>query len=284
MEGFYSTGAANSKCLKCPAGSITSGNTSASFDNISKCVSCIAGTRAPTRLKPNNIRLKGGLTNHEGRVEIYNPNTKEWGTITSSYWKNANAMVVCKQLGLGTVVSFSTNSKYGSSFSSQFAGVSCNGGEQSIFDCPSVWGSVWDTYRSMGSSRSDDVGVICTRDALLCELCESGYSDSPGSQTCKSCPLGYVASGFMPSDHDSIDDCRPCGPGTFANTILNTCDTCIGSTYSMNIANPNCVSCPSGFVIKEAIDDDDENDIALNHNDFFDCQPCDAGTYESGGK
>jgi hypothetical protein len=226
--------------------------------------------------------LKGGPTNHEGRVEIYNPNTKEWGSVDNDYWSKANGAVVCNLLGLGNVVSVSFNSMYGLSAVTQYVGFECDGNEGTLFDCEWAWGDPWEIM-DQGTTNYDDAGVVCSYDALFCELCESGYSDSPGSQTCKSCPLGYVANGLMPSDHDSTSDCYPCGPGTFSNSNLNTCDICVGSTYSMNSANSYCVSCPAGFVIKASIDDDDENDIALNHNDFYDCRPCDTGTYEVDG-
>jgi len=48
-----------------------------------------------------DIRLRGGANASEGRVEVCSNNT--WGTVCSDYWEHREAMVVCRQLGFGSV-------------------------------------------------------------------------------------------------------------------------------------------------------------------------------------
>lgn len=45
----------------------------------------------------NTLRLRGGSSPLEGRVEICTGNV--WGTVCDDFWDNTDAGVVCTQLG-----------------------------------------------------------------------------------------------------------------------------------------------------------------------------------------
>lgn len=53
---------------------------------------------------PTQIRLTGGRTRYEGRVEVLSSDsngTQSWGLICGETWSTKEAIVACRQLGLG---------------------------------------------------------------------------------------------------------------------------------------------------------------------------------------
>ncbi|XP_030620921.1 lysyl oxidase homolog 3A [Chanos chanos] len=81
----------------CPHKSITSENCKHAEDASVKC-------NVPYMGYEKMIRLTGGRSRFEGRVEIMTPNSsgqKAWGLICGEGWTSREAMVACRQLGLG---------------------------------------------------------------------------------------------------------------------------------------------------------------------------------------
>ena len=102
-----------------------------------------------------NVRLVGGKSYNEGRVEVYY--NGEWGTVCDDGWDNTDAGVVCRQLGFGT---------YGSSFSSSYFGqgsgpiwldsVTCTGNESTLASCVHLGVNI-----TRSCSHIEDAGVRC---------------------------------------------------------------------------------------------------------------------------
>ncbi len=79
------------------------------------------------------LRLVDGLSEHEGRVEVYH--FGQWGTVSSSYqWDLLDAIVVCRQLNYSTA---ETTREYScnSSSSVRLSSVQCTGFESKLTQC-----------------------------------------------------------------------------------------------------------------------------------------------------
>ena len=133
--------------------------------------------------KNGDVRLVGGSTQYEGRVEVCI--NQVWGTVCSSryyswrsyyYWGTQDSNVICRQLGhmeLGIIilliyifiikyyymtgsVTYLTASQFGQGTGPILMNsVRCSGHESNILDCP---------YRSLPYSSCShyyDVGVKC---------------------------------------------------------------------------------------------------------------------------
>ena len=103
-----------------------------------------------------NIRLVGGSSYNEGRVEVnYNG---EWGTVCDDGWNDTDAGVVCRQLGFG-----SSGTAIGSAGFGQGSGsiwldsVTCTGNESTLASCGHLGVNV-----TTSCDHSKDAGVKCS--------------------------------------------------------------------------------------------------------------------------
>ena len=105
-----------------------------------------------------SIRLMGGATSSEGRLEIYF--SGRWGTVCENGWGARSAETVCKELGFNRLVRKTDGSLYtydGANDSPVWLEeVQCEGDEERLSECP---------HGPLGThlcSHEHDVGIICT--------------------------------------------------------------------------------------------------------------------------
>ena len=82
----------------------------------------------------STIRLVGGTTQYEGRVEVYR--SGQWQTVCDDFWGISEAQVVCRQLGYGSAVSALSGAYFGQGSGAQWeVNWHCSGSESSLQSC-----------------------------------------------------------------------------------------------------------------------------------------------------
>ncbi|XP_028657375.1 lysyl oxidase homolog 3B isoform X5 [Erpetoichthys calabaricus] len=143
----------------CQYKNITSENCQHSEDASIKC-------NIPYMGYENSIRLSGGRTQYEGRVEVGTSSngTHQWGLICGEGWSTKEAMVVCRQLGLGYANHGLQETWYWDSSNTTemvLSGVKCTGNEMSLSLCQHHGNNV--NCKRTGSRFA--AGVICSETA-----------------------------------------------------------------------------------------------------------------------
>ncbi len=123
----------------------------------------------PTPCVNGTIRLVNGAGDFEGRVEICL--NGGWGTVCDDEWDNAEAQVVCKQLGFSNYQD--SVPIRGAYFGAGFVpihldGLNCVGNESQLSDCE---------HNGLGNHNClhfEDASVLCIASGLLC--CIATYS------------------------------------------------------------------------------------------------------------
>ncbi|CAI8036273.1 Deleted in malignant brain tumors 1 protein, partial [Geodia barretti] len=103
-----------------------------------------------------DVRLVGGSTSMEGRVEILHNGV--WGTVCDDYWGQEDALVVCNQLGFVGGATAVRESQFGQGSSNQpiwLDDVQCTGSEMYLSDCESLG------FGIHNCRHYEDAGVVC---------------------------------------------------------------------------------------------------------------------------
>ncbi|XP_018521731.1 lysyl oxidase homolog 3B isoform X4 [Lates calcarifer] len=114
----------------------------------------------------NSIRLTGGRTRYEGRVEVLGSDsngTQRWGLICGESWSTKEAMVACRQLGLGYANQGLQETWYWDSSNVTemvMSGVKCTGNEMALSQCQHH-----KTVSCQKAAAKFSAGVICSETA-----------------------------------------------------------------------------------------------------------------------
>ncbi|XP_038073143.1 deleted in malignant brain tumors 1 protein-like [Patiria miniata] len=155
------------------------------------------------------IRIVDGLSDTAGRVEVlFNG---KWGSICSDGWDNADASVVCRQLGyFGPNVSVTLPLYYGSDLPLHLSNVGCKGHENKLTNCPLRWWSgpcftlagvrcqAEDEYpiRLVDGSSTTEGRVEILANGEWGRVCAEGWNSKAASVVCRQ--LGYNNGSSIP--------------------------------------------------------------------------------------
>ncbi|XP_054652236.1 lysyl oxidase homolog 3B isoform X2 [Dunckerocampus dactyliophorus] len=140
----------------CPFKNITSEDCQHTEDAAVRC-------NIPYMGLENSIRLTGGRTRYEGRVEVLGKDangTEGWGLICGESWTTKEAIVACRQLGLGYANQGVQETWYWDSSNVTdmvMSGVKCTGGEMSLTQCQHH-----KTVSCQKAAAKFAAGVICS--------------------------------------------------------------------------------------------------------------------------
>ena len=100
-----------------------------------------------------SVRLRGGGTSHEGRVEVFL--NGEWGTVCDDDWGINDAKVICRQLGFPKARYAKTSAFFGEGQGEILLDdVGCVGFESHLRDCTAMF--------THNCGHGEDASVICS--------------------------------------------------------------------------------------------------------------------------
>ncbi|NXK91743.1 DMBT1 protein, partial [Formicarius rufipectus] len=100
-----------------------------------------AGANVTEEAGPAQVRLVGGATPCQGRVEVLH--LHRWGTVCDDTWDLLDARVTCRQVGCGAAVAAPGHAHFGAGAGPVLLGqVGCTGEENTLAECHlGAWGA-----------------------------------------------------------------------------------------------------------------------------------------------
>ncbi|KAL7882605.1 hypothetical protein SRHO_G00002630 [Serrasalmus rhombeus] len=121
-------------------------------------------------LHEGRVRLSGGME-CEGKVEVFF--MQDWRRVLLDSWSESEASVVCRQLGCGSVFSFSSSSTSSPEHSHMcVTGFNCTGGEAHLGNCSNA--------EAVNCSSREQLSISCSAIRLLCGEDECGHKEDVG--------------------------------------------------------------------------------------------------------
>lgn len=155
-----------------------------------------------TALQTLVIRLTGGHSRTEGRVEVFYDN--EWGSVCDDLWDDDDASVVCRQLGLKYENAVAVKGAYfgPGSGNIHLDRVECEGNEESLWSCDHVTrpsdcdhennaGVRCQTIRLVNGSDIYEGRVEILRDGEWGTISDSKWDDRNAQVVCRELGLPY---------------------------------------------------------------------------------------------
>ncbi|XP_019852771.1 PREDICTED: scavenger receptor cysteine-rich type 1 protein M160-like [Amphimedon queenslandica] len=136
--------------------------------NVTKDCSSFAGAECIVTM--DSVRLVGGVSSNEGRVEILRNGVSS--SVCDEGWGLPDAEVICRVLGYPRASRTLAGSWFGKGEGAVWSGVDCTGNEASLSFCPNNTGST----SSACNSHSNDASVVCSSSSSVSQtfLCADG--------------------------------------------------------------------------------------------------------------